>query len=215
MNVYLKAVVPTVFLLLIGIMIGIWIDNYRLASARKAVSESEIDWNDAQLLHIYLGNLGKDDCELAFNQNLEYNNKIYEKGMEIEKVMKANVFTPEVKQEWKRYVLLQTQFWFNSIELKERCDLQYQNVVHLYRLENLPQEEFINNKVQSSVLLELKERCGNKIMLIPLTTDLDLVSVETIVKQYNIEQFPAVIVDEKYVFQGLTSLEELMKVVNC
>lgn len=215
MNVYIKAVIPTVFVLLIGIMIGIWIDNYRLASARKAVSESEIDWNDAQLLHTYLGKLGKDDCELAFNQNLEYNNKIYEKGMEIEKVMKANVFTPEVKQEWKRYVLLQTQFWFNSIELKERCDLQYQNIVHLYRLENLSQEEFINNKVQSSVLLELKERCGNKIMLIPLTTDLDLVSVETIVKQYNIEQFPAVIVDEKYVFQGLTSLEELMKVVNC
>lgn len=215
MNVYVKAVIPTVFLLLIGIMIGIWIDNFRLGSSRKALSESEINWNDAQLLHTYLEKLGKEKCDLAFQQNLEYNNKIYKKGLEIEKVMKANVFTPEVKQEWKRYVLLQTQFWFNSMELKNKCNLQYQNAVYLYRLENLSRDEAINNKVQSSALLELKERCGNKIMLIPLTTDLDLVSVETIVKQYDIEQFPAVIIDEKHVFQGLTTLEELMKVVNC
>ena len=215
MNVYIKAVIPTVFLLLIGIMIGIWIDNYRLESSRKALSESEINWNDAQLLHIYLEKLGREKCDLAFQQNLEYNSKIYKKGLEIEKVIKANVFTPEVKQEWRRYVLLQMQFWLNSMELKTKCNLQYKNVVYLYRLDNVSRDEAVNNKVQSSVLLDLKEKCGNKIMLVPLTTNLDLVSVETIVKQYGIEQFPAVIVDEKSVYQGITSLEELARVTNC
>ena len=136
MNIYVKALIPTIFIFLIGIMIGIWVENYRLGAARKSLSESEINWNDAQLLNSYLEKLGINSCDLALEQNLEYNNKIYKKGLEIEKAIEAEILTPEIKQEWRRYVLLQTQFWFNSIELKEKCNFSYYNVVHIYRLEN-------------------------------------------------------------------------------
>ena len=97
--------------------------------------------------------------------------------IEIEKVLKTNVFTPEALQEWKKYTLLQTQFLLNSIELKEKC--------------------------------------GNKIMLIPLTIDLDLIVVDSILQQYKITQYPSIVIDEKTVLQGITSENELQDILRC
>lgn len=215
MNIYLKTLIPTIFVFLIGIMIGIWVENYGLSEARKAISESEINWNDAQLFNSYLEKIGNSTCDLAFEQNLEFNNKIYQKGLEIEKVIKAEIFTPEVLQEWRRYVLLQTQFWFNSIELKNKCKFDYHNVVYLSKLVNLSTDEMVDSKTQSNALLELKYKCGKKMMLIPISTDLDLIVVDAIVKQYNITKSPAVIVDEKHVFQGLTQMHDIEKLIGC
>jgi hypothetical protein len=215
MKLYLKPAILTIFIFLIGVMIGITIDNYRLSSARKSISESEIRWNDAQLLNLHLERLGSDYCNLALEENLAYNDKIYDYGSNIEKTIDATRFTPEIEQEWRRYVLLQTQFWFNSIDLKEKCGFDYYNIVHISRKKNSTTQEEINNKIQSTILLDLKEKCGNKIMLIPLTADVNLIVIDSIIKQFNITSFPAIVINEKYVFQGLTTMEELNKYIEC
>lgn len=215
MNIYVKALIPTVIIFLIGIMVGIWIDNFRVSEVRKSISESEINWNDAQLFNSYFRSLGLESCELALEQNLAYNEKIYKRGLEVEKVLKTNTFSPETLQEWKRYNLLQTQFWLNSIELKKNCDFDYHNVVHLFRLSEESRIEEIDNRVQSTVLLDVKQKCGNKIMLIPLTTDLDLIVVDSIIRQYNITDYPSIVIDEKTVLQGVISENELLDILDC
>lgn len=215
MKVYLKPAIITLFIFLIGVMIGIAIDNYRLSSARKSISESEIRWNDARLLNLHLEKLGKDYCNLSLEENLAYNDEIYQYGRKIEKTIDAMRFTPEIEQEWRRYVLLQTQFWFNSIELKEKCEFDYHNVVHISRKKNLTTDEEINNKLQNSILIDLKEKCGRKMMLVPLTADVDLMVIDSIIKRFNITQYPAIIIDEKFVLQGLTTMGELEKYVEC
>lgn len=211
----LKPAILAVFIFLIGVMIGIAIDNYRLSGVRKSISESEIRWNDARLLNLHLTNLGEGYCDLALEENLAYNDEIYQYGSKIEKTIEAARFTPELEQEWRRYVLLQTQFWFNSIELKEKCGFDYYNVVHIYRMKNSTTGEEINNKIQSSILLDLKEKCGRKMMLIPLTSDVNLMVMDSIIKSFNISNYPAVIVDEKYVFQDLATMKELEKYIKC
>ena len=218
MNIYLKTLLLTVFVFLLGTIFGIWIDNYRLTDVRRVISQIDVSSNDARLLNLYfgrLGLLGGENCQLALDQNLIYNNKIYEEGLGIERAIEANKFTPELENEKQRYVLLQVQFWFNSIDLKAKCKFDYSNVVHLYKQKDLSNEQTAENKLQSSILLELKQKCGNKIMLIPLETDLDLTVMDTITKQYNITKYPAIIVNEQTVFEGLTSLPILEKVVAC
>lgn len=212
---YIQAGIFSLFIFLIGIMVGIWIDNYRISSIRSSLAETDIDSNDARLLSSYLQRFGKDYCAVALEQNLAYNNKIYQDGREIEEKIDANIFTPEVEQEWRRYTLLQVQFWLNSIELKDKCDFDYHNVVHLFREKNATREEEIDNKVQSSVLLDLKEICGRKMMLIPVTFDTNLIVVDAVAKQFNIKEYPAVIIDESSVFQGLTSKETLNSLLDC
>ncbi len=215
MNIYAKAAIPTLLVFLIGIMAGIWIDNFRVTAIRKGISEFELTWNDAQLFNEYFRSLGLESCISALEQNLIYNSRIYQNGNEIEKTIKSNAFTPEIEEEWKRYNLLQVQFWLNSIELKKGCGFDYHTIVHLDRLHPESAVEGIDNRAQTQILLDLKDKCGNKIMLIPLDVDLDLVSIDAIVNQYDIQQFPALLIDEDIVLQGLSSEEDLLNIVKC
>jgi hypothetical protein len=216
MSAYRKAAIITILIFAVGILAGVWIDNNRLGNVKKALLEIDTGWDDARLLNIYFEKLGKDYCDIALGQNLEYNSKIYKEGLEIEECEDSNRFTSQldITQEKRRYTLLQTQFWFNSIELKQNCNFTYHNVVHLLEKgENTAEET--SQKAQSAVLLDLKEICGNKIMLIPLSADLDLMVIDTVAKKYNITEYPAIIIDETFVFQGLTSIDKLQEIVQC
>lgn len=215
MNIYLKTLMLTAFVFLLGTIFGILLDNYRLADVRRVISEIDVSWNDARLLNLYFGKLGKENCQLALDQNLVYNNKIYEEGLGIENAIESNKFTPELETEKQRYVLLQAQFWFNSIDLKEQCKFNYSNVVHIYNEKDLTPEQDAENKLQSSILLQLKDKCGNKIMLIPLEGDFGLTVIDAVKKQYNITKYPAIIINEKTVLEGVTSLSTLENIVAC
>lgn len=212
---YIQAGVLSLFVLFIGIVVGIWIDNTRLGNIRSSLSEADINSYDARLLNSYLQRFGKEYCDIALEQNLAYNDKIYEEGRKIEDKINANIFTPEIEQEWRRYTLLQTQFWLNSVELKEKCGFDYHTVVHLFRQRNATNAEEINNKVQSSILLDLKEICGSNMMLIPVTADTNLIVVDAIAKQFSVSEYPAVIIDESFVFQGVTTKDKLNELLQC
>lgn len=215
MNIYTRSLVLTIFIFLIGVMIGVLIDNVRISEIKKGLGESEIIWEDTRLLNIYIGKMGGEECEVAFEENLAYNDRVYRYGRDIEREIGATTFTPEAEQEWRKYVLLQFQFWLNSIELKEKCNFDYSNVVHLSKRKDLTNEEGIENKLQSTILVDLKERCGKSMMLIPLTADADLESINIVLRQHAITKFPAVIIDEKHVFQGLTPAEDFEKHIKC
>lgn len=214
MNIYSKTMVSTIAIFLIGIMLGVLVDNMRVSEIKSSLSESEMSWEDYRLLNTFIGTLRGDECESALKQNLEYNSMIYKFGSEIENKIKVSRFSPEAQQEWNRYVLLQFQFWMNSIELKEKCGFDYSNVVYVSRMVEGGSEE-VDNRLQSNILLDIKERCGSEIMLIPLTAEFGLESVSAIVSYYNITKFPAVIVDEEYVFQGMTEASEIEKHIGC
>ena len=215
MNIYQKSIASTIVIFLIGLMIGMLIDNVRISDIRKGFTESEILWEDTRLLNIYIGKLGGSECEDAFEENLAYNDRIYKFGTDIEKEIEAATLTTEIENEWNKYVLLQFQFWLNSIELKEKCGFDYSNVVYISRGKNTVGSEETENKVQSTVLLDIKEKCGKGMMLIPLTADSGLESVNLVIRHYNITELPAIIIDEKYVFQGLTPAASIERYINC
>ncbi len=215
MSAYVKAGIITIVVFIAGIFFGIWLDNTRLSSVRSTLTQIETDWNDARLLSQYFQSLGGESCDAALEENLAFNSKIYQDGLAIEKAIQGSGLTAELEQEQRRYVLLQTTFWLNSIELKNKCSFSYSNVVHLFEQKDLSREQAIENKLQSSIMLDLKEKCGNKIMLIPLAADLDLSITAAVVKQHNIEKFPAVIIDSEKVFQGVTVMDTLNEITKC
>jgi len=213
-RVFIQAAILSLFIFLIGIMVGVWLDNYRLAAIRSSLSEADLNSYDARLLNSYLQRFGKDYCNVALEQNLVYNDRIYQQGKNIEGKLDSSTFTPEIQQEWRRYTLLQVQFWLNSIELKDKCNFDYHTVVHLFRQKNATVQENINNKILSTQLLELKEKCGRKMMLIPITVDTDLIVVDAISKQFNLTDYPDVIVDESSIFHQ-PSKESLNTLLKC
>lgn len=214
-NVYLESLVITIFVFLSGIMFGIWLDNYRIVRIRQNLLSDAVFWDDSLFLSKYFQIYGKRLCNESLKLNLLYNERIYERGKLIEDAIRESKFTPELKEELKRYVLMQTQFWLNSIELKKRCNFTYHNVVHLQKFYPESLQERIDNKAQSTIMLDLKQMCGNRVMLIPIVADLNLTTVDAIKTHYRIKKLPAVIIDEKYVLQGLTPLEKLNEYTRC
>jgi len=212
---YFTAGVITLFIFFSGLLLGVFLDNWRYSTVQNSISTVDVDSNDAILLTLFFQRFGNQSCATALQENLMFNDRIYQDGKTIENYLNQNRFTPELQNEWRKYILLQTQFWFNSMELKKDCGFSYANVLHLYKTDVTDPQEQSVNKVQSQVMLDLKNKCGNKIMLIPLSVDQNISTVDAIVAQYHITRFPAVVINEKTVFQGLTDLNTLNNVTNC
>jgi hypothetical protein len=189
-------------------------DSIRLSEIEGSIEEITIQWNDAKMQETYYNTFVDTPgfCESAIEANLNFNEKIYEQGVKIERYENVNRFTPSLELEKKRYALLQTQFWMNSIHLRETCDVDYTTLVYLHS----KNETFaIDQKVQSAVLLDAKRFCGGDLMLIPLPADLGIEIIELVKSNFGIETFPAIIINEETVLQGLQSDSDLAKHVDC
>ncbi|MCD6398385.1 MAG: hypothetical protein J7L08_00505 [Candidatus Aenigmarchaeota archaeon] len=202
----------TIIFLMIGFFLGVWFDNMRAEELKRELSDIDITWNDARLQSLYYQTFSNNGlCDSALKSNLEFSKKIYEEGQKIERYEKVNRFAPDLLTQKKRYALLQMQFWFNSISLRKKCDYNYSTVVYLYSHYN--DSLSITQKIEGAALLELKEKYGPDMMLIPLPADIGILSINAVKSEYKIKELPAIIVNEKYVFEGLTKKNQVEDVL--
>ena len=215
-NVFLRAAVLTTVIFFIGVQIGMWIDSSRVEEIKSMLTETEVQFNDARLQTSYYDFFGFDSCRHAIDANLEYNDRIYREGLKIESYEAVNKFSPGMLTERKKYALAQFQFWLNSMRIKDSCKSDYDVLLHLWRYDTKDYQNIeIPQKVQSAVLLELKEKCGRKLMLSNTPVDINLISVALVTKNYNITRMPAIIINKDIVLQGLQNMSELEKYVKC
>jgi len=213
-DILIKTTVITVIVFVLGILVGIWLDNARLEEIKERLTLMDIEWNDARLQSVFYQKInGSDSCEDAIKSNLDFNEKIYEEGIEIERRENVNKFAPEIITEKRRYALLQLQFWLNSIELKESCNANYSSIVYFYSFFN--ENIKIDQKIQSTILLDLKGECGDKLILIPLPFDLDVSTIEFIKSNYKINSTPSILINEQIVLEGVQNKEEILKYISC
>ena len=59
--------------------------------------------------------------------------------------------------------------------------------------------------------MELKEKYGNEIILIPISGDNDLPSIDLLIKKYNITELPVILIDEEIKITELDSIKEIEK----
>lgn len=214
-DIFIKTTAITVIVFILGILVGVWLDNNRLEEIKDRLTSMDIEWNDARLQSMFYQKFsnGTNSCVDAIQSNLEFNDRIYKEGLEIERREVVSKFTPEIIYEKRRYALLQLQFWTNSIELKETCNANYSSIVYFYSFfdENIKNDQ----KIQSVILADLKDRCGNKLILVPLPFDMDISTIEFIKSIYNISSVPSLLINEKDVLTGIQDGEEILKYVNC
>ena len=213
-DVLWKAAILTAVVFAGGLGVGVWMDTARTDSVQEKITEIDLQWNDARLQSLYYGSLNDSaSCEAAIRANLDFNDKIYAQGQDIQKYEDVNRFAPQLIQEKRRYALLQLQFWLNSIDLKKRCGADYTTVAYFYSHYNQSAE--MDQKLQSAVLTQLKAECGNSVLLVPLPMDLDLTSVELLKGRYGITSAPSILLDESKVLRGLQGLPEMEALVKC
>ncbi|MBS3099411.1 hypothetical protein J4462_04315 [Candidatus Pacearchaeota archaeon] len=219
-GIFGESLIYTILILIIGISLGFFIENYRTNQIIDSYRDYEVEALDLKLQNYYYQIMDETSCKEAIEQNFAFADDLYTRGLELEKFEEANQITDDIFREKKRYVLLKTELWLNSILLKEKCDNPFDTVVYFYSGDPKNNVKVAEQKVISNILKTVKEDKGNKIILLPIAGDLKkgsedesqrLGSVELQRRIYNITKFPSIIINEETVLEGFHTVEEIEK----
>jgi phosphomevalonate kinase len=193
----------------LGVLIGFIIESDRTASVVENYKNNEISALDLRLQNYYYQTMDRGTCDLAIQQNFIFADKLYNEGLKLEKYEEANQITEDLLLEKKRYVLLKTELWLNTILLNDKCNDSFNTIVYIYSTNQHSSIVSTEQNIISNVLKEVKDDKGNSVVLIPIAGDLDLQIVDLQLRTYNISDFPAVLINEETILYGYHSKEEI------
>jgi hypothetical protein len=211
-NVFWEALIITVFIFGIGILLGIFIENGRAGAISEMYLKSEINLLDIKVQTEILNMEGL-NCERAIQENINFGDKIYQDAKTLDRYEAASRITDSLVEQHKRYDLLRTLFWINSIKIKEKCGNQFHTVVYLYDYD--PENVEIKSKqtIFSRFLSELKKEQGSDIVLIPIAKNLNLSSLDLLTSKYQLGS-ASVILNEELVITEIEDLEKITQTIN-
>lgn len=211
-HVFWQAFFVTILVFGIGLVFGVYLEQQRADNFNTLFFESESSLFDTIAL-ISLLNNGDISCDELIDAQVVFADKIFLEARSLEKFDDSNELTDSLKGIHKKYDLLRTILWINSIDIKEKC-LGVNNVIYLYEYSN--EEPIIKAKqnVWSKILFDLKQEQGSNVLLIPIAVDNDISSLDSLIKIYKIESFPAVLINEEKLLYEVSSIEEIEKYLN-
>ena len=211
-NVFWEAFLLTIIVFAFGLFLGIALENSRTNKVNEYYASSEIALTDSLALSniVYLSN---SSCGDLVRTNLAFADRIYMESKILDDYDEASKLTDNLKLINKRYDLLRTLLWVSSTKAQEECKGDFSVVVYLYEREAKELTQRATQNVWSKVLKELKEKKGSDIILIPISNDKSLSSLQVLIGQYNISSFPVVIIDGKVItkLQSQSDLERYIR----
>ena len=208
-SVFIESLILTILIFLIGFSIGFYIEYARNSNIEKSYGLFEVEALDLKLQNYYYQAMDKSSCEEAIKQNYVFADNLYDKGLIIERYEEANQITDSLLNDKKKYVLLKTELWLNTILLKEKCSGEFDTIVYLYSSDSNNAAIVAEQQIISNVLKEIKDEKGNNVILLPIAGDLGLNIVDLQMRIYKIKSLPSIMINEEVVLEGYHSKEEI------
>lgn len=207
-SAFWSAFIITLFIFLIGIFMGIILENWRSSQISNLYQQSELDLFDIKLQsEIYT--LGEFECKDAVEKNIIFADKIFKEAKVIEKYESANKLTKNIKIQHKKYDLLRTNLLLNSIKIKEKCKNNYNEIVYFYKYNDLSINTKAKQEVFSKLLEDLKNEKGYNLLLIPIAGDNDITAVSLLLEKYDIKELPTILINRKTKITDIKTAEEI------
>ena len=211
-NVFWQALFVTILIFGIGIVAGIILEDWRTSNIDVLYQKSELDLMDIRLqTDIY--STGTFSCDKAIKENINFAERIYNEASLLDRYEQASTLKEDIKARHKKYDLLRANLFLNSIKIKEKCNSSYYDVVYLYKYNNPSLNVRAKQNIFSKLLMELKSRRGNEILLIPMAGDNNLASLDIIKDKYGIvdEDLPVILINGEIKITELETIDELIK----
>jgi hypothetical protein len=205
---FLLALIGTLLVFNIGIFMGYMIESSRIDKIQELYANLEIKILDQIMQSNSMAILDL-DCSLLKEENIRFGDEIFMEALLIQKYENANIFTDEIISQHKRFDLLRAIFWINSIKIKEECISDFHTVVYFYQYNDPSIEQKAKQIFFSNLLSELKNKFGNEIMLIPLSADNDIPSINLMIQKYNITELPVILIDEQVKVTEIENINDL------
>ncbi len=200
---YIIAFVLTLLVFSGGVVAGLFIENLRLSSAKQIALTEKVTLRSLQLQHNYITS-GSADCK-TLHTILE--NNINELGKKVAIIIdyekKALFNEEEFQLQLQDYFLTEIQFYLLAKDIDKKCQQDNIKILYFYD-EN-------RDETQGDILIYLKKKFDNKVLIFSLDSGFTQEPmIKTILTNYNITQFPALVIEEK-VFEGHQTADQLME----
>ena len=211
-NVFWEALLMTIVVFVFGILLGFAYEQTHLDKINEYYAISEVSLMDMMVLD-KLDN-SQMNCSSLIESNLDFANRIYDEARKLEKYDDSGKITTDLKAAHQKYDLMRTLLWMRSIDVFERCSDAPNVVVYLYEYKTKDLVKKATQSVWSKVLYDLKQKRGGDIVLIPIAEDSNLASLDLVLSDFNVKQYPVVIVNNKKMIYELSSVEQVEKYLN-
>jgi hypothetical protein len=212
-HVFWEALFVTILIFALGILIGVSVEKNRINIVETYYAQSEVSLVDIMVMQ-RLSDLENYNCKDLIDANIDFADKIYNEALILEQYEESNLLNEDLKLSHKKYDLLRTFVWANSLKIFEKCSKDFTPIVYLYEYDTEDLEKKATQKVWSRILYDLKQEEQDKIILLPIAVDNNLSSVDVLVSQFKIERFPCIIIGNEKVLYDLTTMEEIKNSIN-
>jgi hypothetical protein len=152
-RVFWEALLLSVVVFLLGMLIGIAFESSKLTDINDYYIQSETSIMDAFALSAY-SDIDATACPVLRQANIDFANNIYKEAILLEDYENAGKITDSMKVMHKKYDVLRTFLWINTMKTAEKCDRDYNTVVYLYEISSYPaviiNEEYVLTQLAST-----------------------------------------------------------------
>lgn len=210
---FLYALIIAIIVFNIGIYMGYLLENSRIDKINTLYLNSEMELLD-QRIQKDASDMINFSCKDLVNENINFADQIYTEALQIEKYENANKLSDAIVTQHKRFDLLRTLFWTNSMRIKQKCNANYHDVVYFYQYNNPTIEQKAKQQFFSNLLFGLKQEKGDKIMLIPIAGDNNISSIDLLEKNFGISELPTILIDESIKITDVNNKSDIEKYLN-
>jgi hypothetical protein len=211
-SVFLQVLFLTITVFVIGLFLGVVIEEGRMKKINDYYIDSEVSMMDILALNSLVDE-GSVDCEGLKNANFDLLDRVYRDAVLLEDYEIGGRMTNNLENFHKKYDVLRTYLWIDAIKINDKCD-NFNTVVYLYNNSDKDLAIKAKQNVWSKILYDLKSAQRDNVLLISIDVGSDLVSLNSMLREYEIEKYPVVIVNEREVISSLSSKEDISEFFN-
>ena len=210
-HVFWEALIITIVVFLAGLFLGMLIETSNSSKISNLFLQSEISLSDTSATSRLIENENL-DCELIKESNIKVANRIYEEAKLLELYEDSGKLTDSMKLLHKKYDLLRSLLWVSNQKSLDRCE-NYNLIVYLYDYNTEDTGKKATQNVWSKILLDVKTQSYD-ILLLPIAADQNLTTIEYLMEEYEIEQLPALVINNDHVLYELEDANPVIKLLN-
>ena len=210
-HVFWEALIMTIVIFLAGIFLGILIETSNSSKISNLYLRSEISLTDA-MTTLRLTEDFSFNCDVIKQNNINFADQIYKEAKLLEDYEESGKLTDSMKLLHRKYDLLRTLLWTSNQKSLERCD-NYNLIVYLYEYETEDIAKKATQNVWSKIIFDVKIQ-NEDTLLLPIAVDQNLTSLNLLIDEYNVTQFPALIINNEKVLYDLENTASVELLLN-
>ena len=208
-----KAFFLSTIIFLVGLNLGVFIENSGLDEIERAVIASEVELYDSNIRSSIIQNYNQ-SCDTSIENTFLIADKIYGEVQSLESLDKSSSIVAGFNEMHKRYDLLRTQLWLDASRLKDNCDNDFNLIIYLYEYDARDPEIVSLQMLYASITQEIKNNYREDVLLIPIAHNMDLNSLTMLVDSYGTELKTSIIVNNQFIISGETSYDEISQYIS-